>query len=168
VGSVAVAVLAKLGWHVIASTGRRQEEAYLRSLGAAEIIDRAELSAPGKPLGKERWAAVVDSVGTHTLANALAGLQYGGAAAACGLAGGMDLPSTVAPFILRGAALLGIESVMCPRPRRLEAWQRLETDLDRGKLQSMTSTVRLAEVIDLGAPLLNGQVRGRVVVEIGA
>jgi acrylyl-CoA reductase (NADPH) len=168
VGSVAVAVLAKLGWHVIASTGRRQEEPYLRSLGAAEIIDRSELSGPGKPLGKERWAAVVDSVGSHTLSNALAGLTYGGAAAACGLAGGMDLPASVAPFILRGAALLGIESVMCPRPRRLEAWRRLASDLDRNKLHAMTSTVQLPEVLQLGARLLDGQVKGRVVVEIGA
>jgi len=167
VGSVAVAVLAKLGWHVIASTGRRQEEAYLRSLGAAEVIDRAELSGPGKPLGKERWAAAVDSVGSHTLANALAGLHYGGAVAACGLAGGMDLPGSVAPFILRGAALLGIESVMCPRKLRLEAWQRLESDLDRGKLQSITTTVKLPEVLELGPRLLDGHVRGRVVVEIG-
>jgi len=167
VGSVAVAVLAKLGWHVIASTGRPQEEPYLRALGAAEIIDRAELSAPGKPLGKERWAAVVDSVGSHTLANALAGLHYGGAASACGLAGGMDLPATVAPFILRGAALLGIESVMCPRPLRLEAWRRLDSDLDRAKLRSITSTVELAEVLELGPRLLDGQVRGRVVVKIG-
>ena len=166
VGSVAVALLAALGWHVIASTGRPAEADYLRGLGAAEILDRAELSAPGKPLGRERWVAAVDAVGSHTLANALAGLQRGGAVAACGLAGGMDLPGSVAPFILRGAALLGIDSVMCPRPLRLVAWRRLAADLDAAKLDSMTATVRLDEVLALAPRILDGQVRGRVVVTV--
>jgi acrylyl-CoA reductase (NADPH) len=167
VGSVAIALLAGLGWHVIASTGRLHEADYLRSLGAAEVIDRAELSAAGKPLGKERWAACVDSVGSHTLANALAGLRYGGAVAACGLAGGMDLPGSVAPFILRGGALLGIDSVMCPLPRRLEAWRRLATDLDRAKLDDMTQIAPLDGVFDLAPQILGGKVRGRVVLEVG-
>ena len=135
VGSMAISLLADKGWSVIASTGRLAEAGYLKSLGAAEVIDRATLSAPGKPLGKERWAAAVDSVGSTTLANVLAQTQDGGAVAACGLAGGMDLPATVAPFILRGVSLLGIESVRCPAPRRLEAWARLAADLDRGKLK---------------------------------
>ena len=167
VGSVAVALLAHLGWHVIASTGRVQEAEYLKALGAAEILDRAELSKPGKPLARERWAAAVDAVGSHTLVNALAGCQRGGAVAACGLAAGMDLPGSVAPFILRGVALLGIESVMCPRPLRLEAWQRLATDLDPGKLAAMTTTIPLKDVIALAPRILDGQVRGRVVVEVG-
>ena len=167
VGSVAVALLARLGWHVIASTGRAAEADYLRALGAAEVIDRAELSAPGKPLGRERWVAAVDAVGSHTLANALAGTRRGGAVAACGLAAGMDLPASVAPFILRGVALLGIDSVMCPRPRRLEAWRRLAADLDPGRLSSMTRTVRLDEVLALAPRILDGQVRGRVVVTVG-
>jgi acrylyl-CoA reductase (NADPH) len=167
VGSVAVALLARLGWHVIASTGRAAEADYLRALGAAEVIDRAELSAPGKPLARERWAAAVDAVGSHTLANALAGTRRGGAVAACGLAAGMDLPASVAPFILRGVALLGIDSVMCPRPRRLEAWRRLAADLDPGRLSSMTRTVRLDEVLALAPRILDGQVRGRVVVTVG-
>ncbi len=168
VGSVAVALLARLGWRVIASTGRAGEADYLRALGAAEILDRAELSAPGKPLARERWAAAVDAVGSHTLANVLAGTARGGAVAACGLAAGMDLPGSVAPFILRGVALLGIDSVMCPRPRRLEAWRRLAADLDPGKLGSMTRTVRLDEVLALAPRILDGQVRGRVVVTLGA
>ena len=166
VGSVAVALLARLGWRVIASTGRPAEASYLRALGAAEILDRAELSAPGRPLGRERWAAAVDAVGSHTLANVLAQTSRGGAVAACGLAGGMDLPSSVAPFILRGVALLGIDSVMCPRPRRLEAWRRLACDLDPGRLTSMTHTVRLDEVLALAPRILDGQVRGRVVVTV--
>lgn len=166
VGSVAVALLARLGWHVIASTGRAAEADYLRALGAAEVIDRAELSAPGKPLARERWAAAVDAVGSHTLANVLAGTSRGGAVAACGLAAGMDLPASVAPFILRGVALLGIDSVMCPRPRRLEAWRRLAADLDPGRLGSMTRTVRLDEVLALAPRILDGQVRGRVVVTV--
>jgi acrylyl-CoA reductase (NADPH) len=167
VGSVAIAVLAKLGWQVVASTGRPQEADYLKGLGAAEIIDRAELSSPAKPLGKERWAAGVDSVGSHTLANVLSMTRYGGAVAACGLAQGMDLPSSVAPFILRGVALLGIDSVMAPKARRLEAWRRLAADLDPGTLAAMTTTIPLDRAIETGAAILDGQVRGRVVVEIG-
>ncbi|HLJ71892.1 MAG TPA: MDR family oxidoreductase [Roseiarcus sp.] len=167
VGSVAVALLAAAGWRVEASTGRANEAGYLRDLGAAEIIDRGELSAPGKPLGKERWAAAIDSVGSHTLANAIAGLKRGGAAAACGLAQGMDLSMTVAPFILRGVQLIGIDSVWCPMERRLEAWRRLARDLDRKKLAGMTKTVPFERVMETGANLLAGKVRGRVVVEIG-
>ncbi len=167
VGSVAVALLAKAGWHVIASTGRAEEAEYLKGLGAAEIIDRAELSAPGRPLGKERWIAGVDAVGSHTLANLLSMTKYGGAVAACGLAQGMDLPASVAPFILRGVALLGIDSVMCPKPRRLEAWARLAADLDRDRLALMTTRVPLTDVIETARAIVDGKVRGRVVVEIG-
>ena len=166
VGSVAIALLAKAGWSVIASTGRAEED-YLKSLGAAEIVERASLSAPGKPLGKERWIAGVDSVGSHTLANVLAQTRYGGAIAACGLAGGMDLPASVAPFILRGVRLLGIDSVNCPMPQRLAAWDRLARDLDRGVLARMTQTIPFANVFETGAEILAGRVRGRVVVEIG-
>jgi acrylyl-CoA reductase (NADPH) len=167
VGSVAVALLAKLGHQVIASTGRAQEADYLKHLGAAEIIDRAELSGPGRPLGKERWAAGIDSVGSHTLANLLAATRYGGAVAACGLAGGMDLPTTVAPFILRAVSLTGIDSVMCPQDMRREAWKRLAIELDRGKLQTMTNEIGLAEVLDAGKAIMEGRVRGRTVVKIG-
>ncbi|HEX8666570.1 MAG TPA: MDR family oxidoreductase [Beijerinckiaceae bacterium] len=167
VGSVAISLLAKAGWHVIASTGRPQEADYLKGLGAAEIVDRAELSGPAKPLARERWAAGVDSVGSTTLANLLAMTKYGGAVAACGLAGGMDLPSFVAPFILRGVSLLGIDSVMAPKRLRLEAWSRLARDLDPEKLAAMTTTIGLAEVIETGRAILDGKVRGRVVVEIG-
>jgi acrylyl-CoA reductase (NADPH) len=166
VGSVAIALLAKAGYHVIASTGRAAEADYLKHLGAAEIIDRAELSAPGRPLGKERWAAAVDSVGSQTLANVLSMTRYGGAVAACGLAGGMDLPSSVAPFILRGVSLLGIDSVMCPLPRRREAWQRLASDLDRGLLQTMVTEIGLDGVQDAGRQIIEGKVRGRIVVKI--
>ena len=166
VGSVAISLLAQAGWHVIASTGRRDEEPYLKALGAAEIIDRADLSAPGKPLGKERWAAGVDSVGSHTLANVLAQTKYGGAVAACGLAQGMDLPGSVAPFILRGVALLGVDSVMRPLPDRREAWARLARDLDRAKLAAMTRTIALADVVGVGADILAGKTRGRLVVEV--
>jgi acrylyl-CoA reductase (NADPH) len=166
VGSVAVSLLASAGWKVIASTGRSDEAGYLRELGAAEIIDRAELSAPGRPIGKERWAAGVDSVGSHTLANALAQTRYGGAVAACGLAGGMDLPVTVMPFILRGVQLLGVDSVNCPMPRRVEAWGRLARDIDREKLARMTQTIPLAGVFEAGARILEGKVRGRLVVEL--
>jgi acrylyl-CoA reductase (NADPH) len=166
VGSMAIALFAGKGWRVIASTGRRSEAAYLETLGAAEIIDRATLSAPGKPLGKEQWAAAVDSVGSTTLANVLAQTRYGGAVAACGLAGGMDLSATVAPFILRGVSLLGIDSVHCPTPRRLEAWRRLAVDLDRTKLAAMTRTIPLAEVFEAGARILKGETRGRLVVTI--
>ena len=166
VGSVAIAVLSKLGYHVIASTGRPSEADYLKGLGAAEIIDRNELSAPGKPLGKERWAGGIDSVGSTTLANLLAMTKYRGAIAACGLAGGMDLPSSVAPFILRGVCLLGIDSVMCPIELREQAWARLSSDLDPAKLSEITQEITLDQVIDAGAKLLAGQVRGRTVVRI--
>jgi acrylyl-CoA reductase (NADPH) len=166
VGSVAIALLAKLGYRVVASTGRLQEAGYLRSLGAADVIDRAELSAPGKPLAKERWAGVVDTVGSHTLANACASTKYGGTVAACGLAQGIDLPATVAPFILRGVTLAGIDSVMAARALREAAWARLARDLDVGKLEAMTQEVGLADAIGLGAQILAGQVRGRVVVDV--
>lgn len=167
VGSVAIAILARLGWHVIASTGRMGEADYLKGLGAAEIIDRKELSEPGRPLGKERWIAAIDSVGSHTLANTLAQTKYNGAVAACGLAQGMDLPASVAPFILRGVSLFGIDSVMCPRARRIEAWRRLAQDLDLAKLAAMTSTIKLEQVIETGSAILESKVRGRVVVEVG-
>ncbi len=166
VGSMAISLFADKGWRVIASTGRKREAAYLNALGADEIIDRATLSSPGKPLGKEQWAAAVDSVGSTTLANVLAQTRYGGAVASCGLAGGMDLATTVAPFILRGVSLLGIDSVHCPTERRLEAWRRLALDLDRVKLASMTRTIPLAEVFDAGARILKGETRGRLVVTI--
>ncbi|HWG05299.1 MAG TPA: MDR family oxidoreductase [Beijerinckiaceae bacterium] len=167
VGSVAIALLAKAGWHVIASTGRAEEAGYLKELGAAEIIDRNELSGNGKPLMAERWAIGIDSVGSKTLANALAQTKAEGAIAACGLAQGMDLPATVAPFILRGVSLLGINSVTVPKPRRIEAWRRLTSDLDRGKLGRMTSTIAFADVIGAGKALLEGGLRGRTVVKIG-
>lgn len=166
VGSIATAVLSKLGYHVIASTGRASETDYLKSLGAAEVIDRNELSAPAKPLARERWAGGVDSVGSTTLANLLSMTKYGGAIAACGLAAGMDLPSSVAPFILRGVCLLGIDSVMCPIDPRKAAWQRLASDLDRTKLSEITTEIPLAEVPEWGAKILAGQVRGRIVVKI--
>ena len=166
VGSVATAVLSKLGYHVIASTGRMSEAGYLRDLGAAEVIDRAELSGPAKPLAKERWAGGIDSVGSTTLANLLSMTKYGGAVAACGLAGGMDLPSSVAPFILRGVCLLGIDSVMCPIELRRTAWGRVASDLDRTKLAEITHEIGLGEVIGAGARILAGQVRGRIVVKI--
>jgi acrylyl-CoA reductase (NADPH) len=166
VGSVATAVLSKLGYHVIASTGRAAEADYLKEIGAAEVIDRNELSAPAKPLAKERWAGGVDSVGSTTLANLLSMTKYGGAIAACGLAAGMDLPSSVAPFILRGVCLLGIDSVMCPIEPRKAAWQRLASDLDRTKLSEITQEIALDEVPEWGAKILAGQVRGRIVVKI--
>jgi len=166
VGSVATAVLAKLGYHIIASTGRPSEAPYLKDLGAAEVIDRNELSGPAKPLAKERWAGGVDSVGSTTLANLLSMTRYGGAIAACGLAAGMDLPSSVAPFILRGVCLLGIDSVMCPLPLRKVAWERLARDLDREKLSEITHEIALDQVVGMGPQILAGQVRGRVVVKI--
>jgi acrylyl-CoA reductase (NADPH) len=166
VGSVAIALLARRGWRVIASTGRASEADYLKGLGAAEIIDRAELSAPGKPLAKERWIAAVDTVGSHTLANACAATRYGGVVAACGLAQGMDFPSTVAPFILRGITLAGIDSVMAPITVRERAWQRLATDLDRSALERMTREISLAQAIPAAAEILAGQVRGRLVVDV--
>jgi acrylyl-CoA reductase (NADPH) len=167
VGSVAIAVLAKLGYSVIASTGRPEEVAYLKGLGAAEVIARSELTGAVRPLGKERWAGGIDSVGSTTLANVLSMTRYAGAVAACGLAGGMDLPTSVAPFILRAISLIGIDSVMCPIMKREEAWRRLEADLDRGKIAAMTTEIGLAEVIDAGARILAGGVRGRIVVKIG-
>src|SRR5262249_48311242 len=166
----AIALLARLGHHVIAATGRPQETPYLRELGAAEVIDRAELTATPRPLGKERWAGGIDSVGSVTLANVLSMTRYGGAGgavAACGLAGGMDLPASVAPFILRGASLLGIDSVMCPQKLRREAWRRLGTELDRQKLAQIAGEIELSGVIEAGRRLLDGQVRGRVVGKIG-
>lgn len=168
VGSVAIALLAKLGYRVVASTGRLQEADYLRQLGAADVMDRAELSAPGKPLTKERWAGVVDTVGSHTLANACASTKYGGVVTACGLAQGMDFPSSVAPFILRGVTLAGIDSVMAPRAVREAAWARLAQDLDTAQLERMTREVSLADAVGLGAEILAGQVRGRVVVNVNA
>jgi acrylyl-CoA reductase (NADPH) len=166
VGSVATAILSKLGYRVVASTGRMAEADYLKDLGAAEVIDRAELSGPAKPLAKERWAGGIDSVGSTTLANVLSMTKYGGAVAACGLAAGMDLPTSVAPFILRGVCLLGIDSVMCPIERRKIAWSRLASDLDRGKLAEITQEIGLEEVVGAGAKILAGQVRGRIVVKI--
>jgi acrylyl-CoA reductase (NADPH) len=166
VGSVATAVLAKLGYHVIASTGRASEAEYLKSLGATEVIDRGELSGPAKPLAKERWAGGIDSVGSTTLANLLSMTAYGGAIAACGLAAGMDLPSSVAPFILRGVCLLGIDSVMCPLEARKAAWNRLARDLEPKKLAGITQEIGLDQVIGLAPQILAGQVRGRVVVKI--
>jgi acrylyl-CoA reductase (NADPH) len=166
VGSVAIAILARLGFTVIATTGRTQEADYLKGLGASEILDRKELSAPAKALAKERWAGGIDSVGSTTLANLLSMTRYGGAIAACGLAGGMDLPGSVAPFILRGVCLYGIDSVMCPLPKRNEAWKRLEKDLDRQKLATITTEIGLSELPDAAARILKGQVRGRIVVKI--
>ncbi|MEW6693857.1 MAG: MDR family oxidoreductase [Pseudomonadota bacterium] len=168
VGSIAVALLARAGHRVVASTGRPQEAPYLQALGAAEVIDRATLAAPGKPLQKERWIGVVDAVGSHTLANACASTRYGGAVAACGLAQGMDFPATVAPFILRGVTLYGIDSVMAPLPLRQAAWQRLARDLDHALLASMTRTIGLAQAIDAAADVLAGRVRGRLVVDVNA
>jgi acrylyl-CoA reductase (NADPH) len=167
VGSVAVALLARLGYHVIASTGRASEADYLKGLGAKEILDRAELGAgPGRPLAKERWAGVVDAVGSHTLANAIAATRYGGCVAACGLAQGMDLQTSVAPFILRGITLAGIDSVMAPKSRRVAAWDRLGRDLDTAALDAMTVTRPIADAPALAPEILAGQVRGRVVLEI--
>ena len=166
VGSVAISILSKLGYHVIASTGRVSEAGYLRDLGAAEVIDRNELSGAAKPLAKERWAGGVDSVGSTTLANLLSMTSYRGAIAACGLAAGMDLPTSVAPFILRGVCLLGIDSVMCPIGLREIAWKRLGTDLEAGKLSEITHEIGLDGVIEAGSKILSGQVRGRIVVKI--
>jgi acrylyl-CoA reductase (NADPH) len=167
VGSVAVALLHKLGYRVMAATGRAAEVDYLRALGASEIIARAELSSAGRPLDKERWAGAIDVAGSHTLANALAMTQYGGCVAATGLAQGLDLPMSVAPFILRGITLAGIDSVMAPREKRLRAWERLATDLDRAKLAEMTVTRPLSDVVALAPEILAGKVRGRVVLEVG-
>jgi acrylyl-CoA reductase (NADPH) len=166
VGSVAVAILSHRGFQVTASTGRPAEADYLKKLGAAEIIERKELAGPAKPLAKERFAGGIDTVGSTTLANLLSMTRYGGAVAACGLAGGMDLPTSVAPFILRGVSLLGIDSVMHPMADRRTAWRRLESELDREKLAGMTSEIGLAEVIEAGRNIVEGQVRGRIVVKI--
>ena len=167
VGSVATALLAKLGYTVIASTGRPAEAGYLKGLGATEVIERKELTVPVRPLSKERWAGGIDAVGSTTLANVLSMTRYGGAVAACGLAGGMDLPTSVAPFILRGVSLIGIDSVMCPLTMRQQAWGRLETDLDHAKIAAMTAEIGLGEVIDAGARVVAGEVRGRIVVKVG-
>jgi acrylyl-CoA reductase (NADPH) len=166
VGSVAVALLAKLGYAVTASTGRPDEAPYLKGLGATEVIERKELAGPPRPLAKERWAGGIDSVGSTTLANVLSMTRYGGTVAACGLAGGMDLPATVAPFILRAVSLIGIDSVMCPLGLRQQAWRRLETDLDRAKIEAMTSEIGLPDVIGAAARIVEGRVRGRIVVRI--
>jgi acrylyl-CoA reductase (NADPH) len=166
VGSFAVTILARRGYRVVASTGKLNEGDYLQQLGAAEIIDRAELSSPGKPLQKERWAAVVDAAGSHTLANACAQTRAGGAVAACGLAQGMDLSMTVAPFILRGIRLIGIDSVMCPVARRVEAWQALAEEVERARLDMITREIALAEAFDAARQILDGQVRGRLVVDV--
>lgn len=166
VGSVAVALLAKLGYTIVAVTGRTQESAYLRDLGASEILDRAEVAEPGKPLQKQRWAGAVDVAGSHTLANILAGTKYRGVVTACGLAAGMDLPASVAPFILRGVTLAGIDSVMCPQEERVEAWRRLGSDLDPAVLDTITREVGLDEAIPTAEKLLDGGIRGRVVVDV--
>ena len=168
VGSVAIALLAKLGYTVEASTGRASEEAYLKGLGATAIVDRNELSEKGRPVGKERWAGAVDAVGSHTLANVLAQTKYGGAVAACGLAQGGDLPTTVYPFILRGVSLLGVDSVMAPKAVREEAWARLAQDLDMAKLEAMIVDKTLADAPAAAADILKGQIRGRVVVNVNA
>jgi acrylyl-CoA reductase (NADPH) len=167
VGSVAIAILAKRGFKVSAVTGRPQEADYLKSLGAAEIVERKELAGPPKALAKERWAGGLDSVGSTTLASLLSMVRYGGAVAACGLAAGMDLPASVAPFILRAVCLYGIDSVMCPIETRREAWKRLENGLDRQKLATMTSEIGLQGVFDAAPAILEGRVRGRIVVKIG-
>jgi acrylyl-CoA reductase (NADPH) len=166
VGSVAIALLSGLGHRVIASTGRAAEADYLKGLGAADVIDRAALAAPGKPLQRERWAGVVDAVGSHTLANACAQTRYRGAVAACGLAQGMDFPSSVAPFILRGVRLIGVDSVMCPQAERRAAWTRLARDLDLAKLDAMTTGIGLADAIAAAPEILAGRVRGRLVVDV--
>lgn len=166
VGSVAISILSKLGYHVIASTGRVDESDFLKKLGASEIIDRAELSEAGRPLGKERWAGGVDAVGSHTLANLLAQTNYGGAVAACGLAQGFDLPATVMPFILRGVALLGVDSVMASKELRKEAWSRIATDLDMSKLAALTTEIGFDDIIQTATDIVDGKVRGRVIVDM--
>lgn len=169
VGSVAVSLLASLGFTVVASTGRTEEQGdYLRSLGASDLMDRAAYSEKGRPLAKERWAGAIDTVGSHTLANVCAATRYGGAVAACGLAGGFDLPLTVMPFILRGVTLTGVDSVNCPKARRLEAWARLANELEMSHIQLMMQEVSLADVLTLAPKQIEGQVRGRVVVDVNA
>ena len=166
VGSVTIAVLAKLGYTVIASSGRPEQAEYLKNLGAADVMDRNEISEPGRPLGKERWAGAVDAVGSHTLANICANTKYGGTVTACGLAQGADLPATVMPFILRGVSLVGIDSVNAPIGLRKEAWQRLATDLDPNMIETMMSTIGLEQVVDTANQQLQGQTLGRVVVDV--
>ena len=166
VGSVAIAILSKLGYSVTASTGRTEEEDFLKGLGASSIINREEFNTPPKPLAKSRWAACIDAVGSTTLANVLSQMNYGGVVAACGLAQGMDLPTSVAPFILRGVKLIGVDSVMCPKPRREKAWARLASDLDMSKLDALTTHIKLEDAIATGADIIAGKVRGRVVVDI--
>jgi acrylyl-CoA reductase (NADPH) len=166
VGSVAIAILSKLGYSVTASTGRTEEEDFLKGLGASSVINREEFNTPPKPLAKSRWAACIDAVGSTTLANVLSQMNYGGVVAACGLAQGMDLPTSVAPFILRGVKLIGVDSVMCPKPRREKAWARLASDLDMSKLDALTTHIKLDDVIAIGADIIAGKVRGRVVVDI--
>ena len=166
VGSVAVSLLSRLGYRVVASTGKADQAEYLKALGAAEIIDRATLSAPGKPLQKERWAGVVDTVGSHTLANACASTRYGGTVTACGLAQGMDLPVTVAPFILRGVLLVGIDSVMAPLALRTQAWERLAQDIDHSALALIARRIGLAEALATAPQILGGSIRGRLVVDV--
>lgn len=166
VGSVAVALLAAKGYRVVASTGKPEQADYLKALGAAEIVDRAQFSAPGKPLGKERWAGAVDTVGSHTLANVCATTKYRGTVAACGLAQGMDFPASVAPFILRGVTLAGVDSVYCPKAERVEAWRRLASDLDPAKLEAITSEIGLSEAIGKAGELLSGRLHGRLVVDV--
>lgn len=168
VGSVAIAILSGWGYRVVASTGKLGEADYLKSLGAVEVLDRAALSAPGKPLQKERWAGVVDSVGSHTLVNAIAQVRYGGVVTACGLAQGLDFPASVAPFILRGVRLIGIDSVMAPRERRIAAWSRLASDLDMSKLDAITREITLAEALTQAPEIIAGKVRGRLVVNVNA
>lgn len=168
VGSVAVALLSKLGFRVAAMTGRPAESDFLKQLGAAEILDRAAYAGAGKPLAKERWAAAIDVVGSHMLANVCASLRYGGVVAACGLAGGMDFPASVAPFILRGITLAGIDSVMRPRPDRVEAWRRLSRDLEVNKLELLAQEITLAQALERAALVLEGQVRGRLIVDVNA
>ena len=169
VGSVAIALLARLGYTVVASSRRKDTEGdYLRALGATDVLDAADFSSPGRPIGKERWAGAVDSVGSHTLANVLAQTRYGGTVTACGLAQGLDLPGSVAPFILRGVILAGIDSVMRPKPDRVEAWNRLAHDLDLDKLDAMTTTATLNDVPRLAAEIMDGKIRGRVVVDVNA
>lgn len=168
VGSVAVAILAARGYRVVASTGKTAEADYLKSLGAADVMDRAELSAPGKPLQKERWAGVVDSVGSHTLANAVAQTRYGGTVAACGLAQGMDFPASVAPFILRGVKLIGVDSVMAPIDRRIAAWSNLASEVKPETLEKITQQITLADALAWAPKILAGEVRGRLVVDVNA
>ncbi|MBT4017574.1 MAG: oxidoreductase [Alphaproteobacteria bacterium] len=168
VGSVAISLLAKLGYTVVASTGRASEADYLKGLGATDLIDRNDLSEAGRPLAKERWAGAVDAVGSHTLANICASLKYGGTVAACGLAQGFDLPATVMPFILRGVTLAGVDSVNCPRPRRIDAWNRLAKDLDIGHIEMMMTEINLGDAIATAADQMAGKTRGRVVVNVNA